>query len=363
MIYGFTLGSGVEAILEGEADFGFALFKQLKSLGFSSVRMDAWYTTYFPISNDAAIRAAVMAGLDVLIILNGYDASTTTPIQFATFASTVVTTYSPLGIHKYEVINEPGNPANWNPTAGTTNPGLYTALLKLVYPAVHSADPEAIVALGSLFVYGAYVAPTGTWNGTTWAGGTPPGQFGGSYNAATGDYDGGVNQIAWLQTLYIAGAHGYFDVMNCHPYSSPVYATDTATWNAWYQMFDTTPSIYSLMLANGDTNTPIWITEYGWVTDNSASGGWPVIVNTQAAQAAALPIAIAQALTHNQITSMYLFSPIDTVTDGAWGLWDASGNPKPAAAVTLNAMGHKTVRLLNVAGTRMRLKRDELAEV
>lgn len=362
VIYGFSLGSACENILHGKTDYGLALFQQLKALDFSTVRIQAGYTTSFPVYQDGIIRAAVTAGLDVVVLLNDYNASSITATQFATFASTVATTYSALGLHKYEVLNEPGNPVNWNSTAGTTNPGLYTALLKLVYPALHAADPAATVLLGSFCPYGSYVAPTGTWNGTAWGGGTAPGQYGGSYNTSTGDYSGVVNPIAWLQTLYAAGAHGYFDAVGVHPYSAPVYPTDTSSWDAWYQMFGTATSIYSLMEANGDTSTPIWVTEFGWLTDNSVTGGWPTIVNTLAAQAAAHTLAIEQAALHSQL-KMFLFFNVFDDGDGAWGLYDSSGNPKPALAQVLaGALGQPVGRFYGT-NPRKRVPSVPLAEV
>ncbi len=365
MIYGFTLGSACETILQGQADKGLALFTQVKQLGCTTVRMDAWYTTSFPVSNDAVIKAAVNAGLDVLIIFNGYNASTITAAQFATFAAAVTTTYSALGLHHYEVINEPGNPANWNPTAQTTNPGLYTALLKLVYPAVHTADPAAVVLLGSLFVYGAYIAPTGTWNGTAWTGGTPPGQYGtsaGAYSTVTGDYGGGVNPIAWLQTLYAAGAHGYFDAVGVHPYCYPALPNGTQSYSGWYQMFGTSPSIYSLMQANGDTNTPMWITEYGWLSDNSVSAGWPNVVNTLAGQAQSHSLALQQAALHSQL-KMFLFFNIFDDGDGQWGAFDSLGAPKPALAQMLSGMGQPVARFTGAPGVRSRYAAVALTEI
>jgi hypothetical protein len=373
MIYGVTLGAGTEAVFEALSDKGLADFQQLKALGFTSVRIVVYYTATPPVQEDSIIRSAVAAGLDVQIILGGYNAATISAATYAAFAAAVTTTYSAIGVHSYEVINEPGAPSNWNTTAGTTNPGAYTALLKLCYAAIHAADPAALVLLGALAEYGQYAAPTGTWSAGTgsygaWTGGTAPGNYGGSYNAATGDYSGAVNPIAWLQTLYAAGAHGYFDVMNVHPYSAPVLPTDTDVWNGWYQMFGTTPSIYSLMVANGDTATPMWITEYGWLTDNSESvPPWPVIVNTLAGQAAALTVAIQQAALHSQIARFYVFDVLDTPNypsgDGAWGLYDNLGQPKPALAQVLAGMGKPVSRFVGPAGARARFAAVPLVEV
>ena len=53
------------------------------------------------------------------------------PGEFATFAKQAVTRYSAMGLHVWEVWNEPNNPIVWTPR---TNAASYTALLKKAYP-------------------------------------------------------------------------------------------------------------------------------------------------------------------------------------------------------------------------------------
>lgn len=358
MTYGVTLGYFLEESFGALSDKGAAIFTQVKALGLSGVRINAYYGTW-PVGNDGIIEAAAAAGLEIILTLNNYNASSVTVPQFANFASQVAGRYGPLGIHYYELLNEPNYCVYFNNTAGTTNPGEYVTLLKSVYPALKTADSSAVVLLGSPSAYGEYVAPTGAWNGTAWAGGSPPGQYA-SYNSTTGDYGGGfngVNGVAWLQTIYAAGGKNYFDVVCCHPYSyaeSPSLTTDP--YNAWYQMYGAPVSTYSLMTANGDSSKPIWITEFGVNTPNTSPG------TTNEWQRESLVTAVQLALANSSmIYRLYFFNLMDS-GDGPWGFFDSSGNSKPALASVMATIGRPTHRYYSISGTRKRLKATPIVE-
>src|SRR4029077_292232 len=84
---------------------------------------------------------------------------------------------------------------------------------------------------------------------------------GGLGPAATGGGD--ISPTDFLSQLYADGAGKYFDAVGFHPYSFPAMPAFYAPWNAWQQMASTTPSLRSIMVAIGDANKKIWLTEYG----------------------------------------------------------------------------------------------------
>jgi len=73
-VFGICLGSATEAKLDASPDHGLSVFQRIASAGFTSVRIDAGYTTKV-LGTDPCIRAAFKAGLDVLLILDAYKPS------------------------------------------------------------------------------------------------------------------------------------------------------------------------------------------------------------------------------------------------------------------------------------------------
>jgi aryl-phospho-beta-D-glucosidase BglC (GH1 family) len=205
---------------------------------------------------DRIVAAARARGINVLALITytpawARPAGTTSkyppdPTQFATFAKAVVQRYAPQGVHAYEVWNEPNISSFWQPAP---NPVAYSELLKAAYPAIKSMDPTATVVSGG-------TAPAAT-NGTNYA------------------------PIDFVKAMYANGVAGSFDALGHHPYSYPISPTDTHAWNAWYQMFGTTPSLRSTMIANGDGAKKIWATEFGAPTNGPTGSNFV----TEAAQA------------------------------------------------------------------------------
>jgi hypothetical protein len=151
--------------------------------------------------------------------------------NYATFAHAAVQHYAALGVHAYEIWNEPNVVQFWStgPSASA-----YTQMLKLAYAAIKSADASATVVSAGLSPYGSY-----------------------------GSSDSGhVNPVTFLQQMYAAGAKGFMDAVGWHPYAYP-YGIQTETWSAWTQMSGTSPSARSIMSANGDGAKQIWPTEFG----------------------------------------------------------------------------------------------------
>jgi len=220
-----------------------------KKLGVQWVRTDidwlrvqaAGQTNWDWAAYDQVVDAITVRGMQVVGILayppdwaksdgctNNYDCRPRNPSDFAAFAQAAANRYKPKGVHVWEVWNEPNG--------GRFTPAQYAELLRATYPAVKTADPQAQVLAG------------------------------GSMPAATSDND--YSPVDFLQGMYVAGSKGYFDALTHHPYcwgGGDAFDCPTAfaDWSAWSQIEETNPSLRSTMVANGDGDKKIWLTEMG----------------------------------------------------------------------------------------------------
>lgn len=144
---------------------------------------------------------------------------------YAAFAEAAVRRFVGRVSH-WELWNEPNIPMFWLPKPNASH---YAALIRAAYPRMKAADP------------GAYVL----------AGATSP-----------ADSDGTrIDEVAFLSAVYANGGAGHFDGWSHHPYTvDPSFAHPQ---NAWWQMAGTSPSIRSVMAANGDGAKQLWGTEFG----------------------------------------------------------------------------------------------------
>src|SRR3977135_2823150 len=113
-----------------------------------------------------------------------------------------------MGVHSYEVWNEPNNSGGWTPKP---DPGAYTQLLKAAYPAIKGADPQATVLTG----------------------GTGP--------AASDGLQ--IAPLDFLNGISANGGPGSFDAVAHHPYPFPAYPGETQNWSPWYPIYGTTTSL------------------------------------------------------------------------------------------------------------------------
>jgi hypothetical protein len=193
---------------------------------------------------DRVVQGATQRGINVLGIIaytpgwarpagtnSHYGAN---PAQFAAFVSAAVQHYSALGVHAYEVWNEPNISAFWGPKP---NPVAYTNLLKAAYGEIKAADPQATVLSGG-------TAPANS-DGTNYA------------------------PVDWLTAIYANGGGDSFDAVSHHPYCWPALPGDGVSWSAWHQMYGTSPSVRSVMVAHGDSDKKIWGTEFGAPTNGT----------------------------------------------------------------------------------------------
>ena len=116
------------------------------------------------------------------------------------------------------------------------DPAGYTDLLCLAYDAIKTADPQAVVISGAM-------APTvelGTWN---------PGYQGNN-----------MMDVIFLQRMYDAGAGDCFDIMAVNDYMLWSGPTDQRM-RVTQVNFSRPLWVRDVMVANGDADKPIWISE------------------------------------------------------------------------------------------------------
>jgi hypothetical protein len=152
--------------------------------------------------------------------------------DFAQFMTALATRYKGR-VAAYEIWNEPNLHYEWGNF--TPDPAAYTELLKAASTAVKAVDPDAMIISGGL-------ATTGDGSPT-----------------AYGDLD-------FLQGMYDAGAAGHFDALGSHPYT---FGNPPDEIDPWGLSLARVEDQRQIMLDNGDTGTPIWITELGWALDTS----------------------------------------------------------------------------------------------
>jgi hypothetical protein len=144
--------------------------------------------------------------------------------DYANIASALVRRYAAMGVHAYEVWNEPNNPAFW---PSGVDAAQYTALLRAAYPAIKAADPSSTVL------------PAGLMNQTS--------------------YD-------FLQGMYNAGARGSYDAENFHLYpGNPNHCNLDSSGRQSVYSFCLLDGLRAEMTANADP-APVWLTEIGWST-------------------------------------------------------------------------------------------------
>jgi polysaccharide biosynthesis protein PslG len=296
--------------------------KAMKAVGATSVRVEAnWYGMQpnGPSDNDWApldqvIAAIQAAGLTADLVIDGCPswaavssaqgnsfAQPASPAQFATFAGSVAARYGSKGVSSFEIWNEPNISQFWAPKP---DPAAYTADLVAAYAAIKAVDQSAVVLSGGL---------------------SPATDTSTSYDPRT-----------FLSDMYADGAKGSFDGVGDHPYTYPLSPDDNNAGSAWSQMSQTSPSLRSIMTANGDSAKRIWITEYGAPTSGSSSVG-------ETAQSTDLVEAISQVKQLSWIGSFYIYTWTDlsslAATDNGFGLLTEDNTQKPAYAAVAAALG------------------------
>lgn len=315
-LYGF---SAPELALLSQSEKA-AQVQAMKAMGVNSVRLEAnWYgmqlngpsdSNWAPF--DEEVAAVQAAGLSVEIVIDGCaswaasgapgnaDAGPTSPAQFAAFVRMVASKYGAQGVKYFEIGNEPNIQRFWEPKP---DPAAYTADLVAAYAAIKAVDPSAVVLSGGL---------------------SPATDTSTSYDPRT-----------FLADMYADGAAGNFDGLGDHPYSYPLSPADVNDGSGWSQMYQTSPSLRSIMIANGDSAKKIWITEYGAPTSGAASVG-------AAGQSTDLVEAISQVKQFSWVGSFYIYTWADlsqlASLDNGFGLLNTDNSQKPAYAAVATAL-------------------------
>jgi hypothetical protein len=130
----------------------------------------------------------------------------------------------------YQIWNEPNLNSEWG--RQPPNAAAYARLLRGASERIRTADPSARVLMAAL-------APTLTENADA------------------------LNELAYLQQLYDAGARGTFDVLAVQAYGLRGGPDDPRV-DKRDVTFSRPLLVRELMERNGDGGTPIWATEMGW---------------------------------------------------------------------------------------------------
>lgn len=301
-----------------------AQFEDYANLGVRWLRVDFWWNLAQPTKSggynwtkiDKVVAAAESHGIDIVGILNvtgsgkqswvdASFASSTTRADFAAFAKAAAAHFGDRVDH-WEILNEPN-------MKGIT-PWNYGQLLKGAYTAIHSVSDGDTVITGGLAA-----TPTTT--------------------------SSAVAAVDYLKGIYAAGAGGYFDAVGYHPYSWPLMPADSKVWNGWQIMED---GIRGTMVANGDSDLQVWMTEFGAPTAGSDKAV------SQAVQAAMLSQAYALAQAEKWVGPLMWFNYEDGMSPGStanwFGLLDSDGNRK-AAYYTYKSIGRAESWGADVSGT------------
>ena len=241
-------------------DTAVSIAQSAVDLGVQWVRLDLRWRDFEPTDGaidferlDASLQPFFDAGLDVLLVVASAPdwARTSTdesgpPDNFqnyARFVGQVAERY--VGrVDAYEVWTEPNLRREWNSSVHTISAESYIDLLQQAYVAIKAVDPAAVVVSAGL-------APTG---------------FNDGVNA--------INDRLFLQALYQNGLADVSDAVGAHPGGwanppdslccQPAVGIETHYEDPSFYFLETLNNYRDIMLAAGDGNTPIWVTEFGW---------------------------------------------------------------------------------------------------
>ena len=139
-------------------------------------------------------------------------------------------------IRYYQLWNEPNIYPEWGNYP--ISPEDYTRLLKIGATRAREADPNAVIIAGALASTIALQPDA-----------APP--------------NNALNDLLFLQRMYDAGAAPYFDIMAMQAYGLWSGPTDRRM-QPRVMNFGRPQFVRDLMVANGDANKPIWISEMAW---------------------------------------------------------------------------------------------------
>ncbi len=213
--------------------------------------------------------------------------------DFAIFAAAAAARYAPLGVHAWQIWNEPNTSDFWQPAPDAA---AYARLLIAGADAIHGSDPNSVVMNGGL-------APAPNVAGRSIA----PNDF--------------------IVQMYLAGIAGHIDAISMHPYTFPYSPTTPQTWNLFYMLSYT----HLIMSAFGDGARRIWATESGYGTGRDSQSV------SQAMQATRLRELVAAWRAIPFAGNLFVYGYRD-LTTGSSSVWNNMGivrhdfSPKLGAA-------------------------------
>jgi hypothetical protein len=208
---------------------------------------------------DRTVEACFNAGINVMLVVTAAPEWALDPSgaqmlsdwgEFEQFMAFVADRYRGK-VQAWEIWNEQNLAAEMHGPVRVTD---YFELLKAGYTGVKSVDPEALVVFGGL-------SPNGL-----------------------NDENSAIDDLLYLETIYNETGgeiSNYFDILGVHlnsthngpQYMWPDNPSPEQGWNddeSFY--FRRAEQLRAVMLANGDSAKPMWITEFGWTTENQAPG-------------------------------------------------------------------------------------------
>ena len=133
-----------------------------------------------------------------------------------------------------------------------------------------------------------------------------------------------IAPITFLQDMYADGAEGSFNALGDHAYSYPALPDTYETWSGFSEMGQTSPSLRSVMTANGDAGKA----DLGHRNRCPTAG--PNGVGTTA-QAQEVTQAVQAAKSTPWIGGLFFYTYEDAASNPDYfGLLNAGGSPKPA---------------------------------
>jgi len=267
---GGSFGYGVQAQVYGGADLGY-VSQSTRGMGFNWVKFQVpWKDlegskgAYGWGGMDGIVNSLAGSGLNILASIvkapdwsrpPNTDRSVEGPPannqDYADFVGAFAARYKGR-VKAIEVWNEQNLWYEWGHEP--LDPGRYVDLLCKAYQAIKAQDPGMVVVLGAL-------TPTGVNDGST-----------------------AIDDVAYLQRMYAAGAKRCFDAVGAHPsgYNNPPDAKFGYS-NPAEPSFKNHPSFFfrdtmeryrAVMVANGDSSKRIWPTEFGWASEPNPVAGY-----------------------------------------------------------------------------------------
>src|SRR3954451_6511836 len=151
----------------------------------------------------------------------GWNAPPTNMADYARFTGVLAKRLARYTGMRYEIWNEENDPHFWSTGPSAAR---YTVMLKAAYKAIKANDSDAKVLVGGIL----------------------------------------FNDIAFLHAIYANGGGHSFDAIAIHPYSLAHSPSDT--WSTFFSFRLSVPRFTAEMARHGQ-HKRIWITEFGWSTD------------------------------------------------------------------------------------------------